>query len=185
MSIKQLADKSISLNWYAPVEWGGGQQKGYLIQQNVAGTWSDLVKVDGSLVSTTLAALAPGTQLSLRMFAVNEVGQSTAVNILYTVPFIAALAPQNLTAVANVATKRVQLNWAAPADLGGSTVSSYYVYSKSQGAATWVLISAPTGATLQISIPMPAKGTAVSYMVRARTAFGLGAESAPVVLTAP
>ncbi len=183
--IKQLADKSISLNWYAPVEWGGGQQKGYLIQRNVAGTWSDLVKVDGSLVSTTLAALAPGTQLSLRMFAVNEVGQSTAVNIVYTVPFIAASAPQNLTAVANVPAKRVQLNWAAPSDLGGSSVSGYYVYSKAQGATTWMLISAPNATTLQASTPMPAKGATASYMVRARTAFGLGAESAPVVLTAP
>lgn len=186
VSIKQAADKSIVFSWYSTNDWGGGLQKAYAVQQNDAGTWNELAKVDGSTTSATIAALPAGTSLVIRVVAANEIGTSVATNTYnYLVPYLRASAPENLAAAVSPTVKRLSLTWAAPSDLGGSVVAGYYIYSKSQTSSIWSLAAATTGTTPQVLVSLPAKGSTVNYMVRARTAFGLSAESAPVAFTAP
>ena len=72
----------------------------------------------------------------------------------------------------NSATGRVDVSYAAPTSLGGSTVSGYVIQVSKDGGATWSSLTYPNATTFAVAVPAPLKGQTWSYRVVATTRFG-------------
>ncbi|MEN9660378.1 MAG: hypothetical protein RLZZ443_307 [Actinomycetota bacterium] len=172
-SIAQTSGK-FALTWAAPSDNGGSAISAYLVQtQDSNGNWNTVVQTAGNVTSTLMDLGGSGSVAYVRVIAVNEVGQSDPSTVLaVTVPYKQASAPQNLTAVANVAGNSATLNWAAPANLYGGTVSAYIVQVSTNNGVSWVSYFSVSGTTLTANGPLPAKGATYQYRVQAVTQAG-------------
>jgi alpha-tubulin suppressor-like RCC1 family protein len=92
---------------------------------------------------------------------------------------ISAAAPQQPTGVSGVADDgRVAVSWAAPADDGGAVIEEYAATATPGGATC-------TASTTSCTVTGLANGTAYTFTVTARNAFGVSAPSGPSVAVTP
>ena len=98
-------------------------------------------------------------------------------------PYVKASAPQNFVATLNTATNRYDISFAAPTDLGGSALRSYYLQYSRDAGKTWISQSTYTVTSVVGAFTPPAKGQTVSYRVLAYTQFGLGEPSNSVTVS--
>ncbi|MYD56989.1 MAG: fibronectin type III domain-containing protein, partial [Rhodothermaceae bacterium] len=158
--------ESIVLSWDGPVADednpanGGSPITGYKIEvsTDAGATWADveedkpehpenelLTNVPGSEFTYTHMDVAAGTSYIYRVSAVNDAGpghvsaSSTSVSIDAGVPD----APTGLSAMAAADADGITLEWSAPAEIGGSDITSWKIevsedYDASDAdAATW------------------------------------------------
>ncbi|MDE2591969.1 MAG: fibronectin type III domain-containing protein [Actinomycetales bacterium] len=172
-------------SWQLPVDDGGSVITGYLLQnQDATGAWVTLATTAGSVTSATVDLGASGGVVTLRVIAVNELGQSDpSATLTVTVPFKAATAPQNLVAAANAAVNATALSWQAPAELFGGTVSAYLIQVSTNGGISWVNAATVSGSSLSANAPYPAKGATYQYRVIALTQGGQSPASNVASLT--
>ena len=170
----------VSLRWSAPADNGGLAITGYVIERQVAGVWSTVAQVSGSTLTYTATRAGLGQLNTFRVTAQNSLGNGTAgyAASLLT-PFAQASAPQNFAATLNPTTNRVEIRYAAPADLGGGTVQLYLI-QVSSGGTTWSTLTTTGGANLSAIVAAPVKGTNLTYRVVASTQYGSSLPSASV-----
>ena len=138
--------RRIDLDWDPPAEDGGADITGYRIEVSPNGaTWSDLVR--NTNATRTLYAhtgLNPGTTRYYRVSAINSVGTGTASDTAAatTAPDVPGV-PTGLSAVAN-GTSRIDLEWEAPSDDGGSDVTGYRVEFAEQSSGPWRVLRSDT-----------------------------------------
>ena len=125
-----------SLSWTAPTSNGGNTISNYVIQYrvNTAGSsWTTFTRADSSLTTATVTGLTNGTTYVFRVAAANAAGAgANSAESAALTPLAAPAAPTGVTGTADDA--RVTLNWTAPADNGGRTVSDYVIqYSSNNG----------------------------------------------------
>mgnify|MGYP000724067680 CR=1 FL=1 len=170
----------LQINWGIPVDGGGSPITAYRLERQAAdGTWS--VLNESNVLNFQIDRDLPGVLVAVRVTAINAVGSSAALSASWRTPYLQASAPQNFTAVDNGST--VVTTWAAPADLGGSTVSYYYVQMSKDGGVTWANLTGVTGAGLGATVARPTKGTTWNYRVVALTAFGISLPSNTVAIS--
>ena len=170
--------REIDLSWTTPASNGGSPIIGYRIEISPNGVfnWTTLV-ADTNSTSTTYShtGLAPGTTRYYRVSAINANGTGepsiTAVATTYvTVPG----APTDLSATASGATQ-IDLSWTAPADDGGSPITTYGIHVSPDGRTDWrTRAGNPNTTYSQIQL---APGTTRYYRVSAANAQGLSAFS--------
>ena len=137
--------------------------------------------------STTITGLTNGTAYSFTVRALNTVGSSaeSAASTPVT-PMTVPDAPTAVTAVQGDASATV--SWAAPANTGGSPITSYTVTpSAGSTALTPVTVSGTPPATT-LNVTGLTNGTTYTFTVRATNAAGdsaLSEGSAPVTPAAP
>ena len=135
-----VLDKSrIDLDWDAPGDDGGTAITGYRIEVSTNGgtDWSDLEADTGDTdTSYTHSGLDPGSTRHYRVSAINAVGTSDLSSIAFATTYKAPGAPTGLTAAANGST-RIDLDWDAPDDDGGTAVSGYKIEVSEDGGSTW------------------------------------------------
>ncbi|MBP6186900.1 MAG: fibronectin type III domain-containing protein, partial [Rhodoluna sp.] len=160
-------DGTLKVSWNAPADNGGSVVTSYKVQRLVASVWETVVTTATN--SASLARDAIGATYSLRIIAVNALGESlpSAVSNI-AVPAAKASAPLNLTATP-IANGRVTLAWQAPANNGGGTILGYGIqYSANSGA--WYSLTST--AALTVTILMPPKGSSYQYRVYAISSAG-------------
>lgn len=149
---------SIVLTWTASTDTGGSGVAGYRIYVN--GSATPLVNV--TTTTYTHSNLAPNTTFNYVVRAYDFAGNpSTGSNTATaTTPgdTTAPSAPQNLSAVA-ISQSRVDLNWSAATDTGGSGLNGYRIFRNGSQIAT-VTTTSYSDTSLTAS-------TAYSYLVRA------------------
>lgn len=172
----------LQMTWTAPLDTGGLAVTGYRLERQANdGSWS--VLNEAKSLTFQIDRDLPGVLVTVRVSAINAVGASIPLIALWRTPYLQASNPQNFTAVDNGTV--VLVNWAAPADLGGSSVSYYNIQISKDAGATWANMLTLNGTTLSYSVSRPAKGTTLSYRVIAQTAFGLSQPSNSVTISAP
>jgi subtilisin family serine protease/fibronectin type 3 domain-containing protein len=161
-------DGSFSVTWRKPYDTGGTEITGYVIEKSVAGVWAKLAEVAPTVLTVNIARDLPGSQIGIRIFAVNSVGTSVRSSLWnYQIPALRASAPEQV-AVSQSGTGLVNVSWQAPASLGGSALTQYQVQFSRDGGTTWAAYyTAPT--SLSIKISGPAKGATWHYRVAAYT----------------
>jgi fibronectin type 3 domain-containing protein len=125
-------DTSVRLTWSAPLDDGGSSVTSYNIYRS-----NDEVRPSGTLTSATGTsyddtALTNGVVYHYWVSAVNAVGEGTMSAMVSSTPQTTPGAPQGLTA--ELGTGRVYLNWTAPSDFGGGTITGYKVYRGTDSA---------------------------------------------------
>ena len=160
-------DGTLRVSWNAPGDNGGSAITSYKVQRLVSSAWETVVTATTN--SASLARDAIGATYSIRIIAVNSIGDSlpSAVSNI-TVPAAKASAPLNLTAT-TIANSRVTLAWQAPANNGGGTIIGYGIQYSANTATWWSLTST---AALTVTLAMPPKGATYQYRVYAISSAG-------------
>lgn len=162
-------DGMLTVNWRAPIDNGGSAITSYKLQRLINGQFSTIR--EGIALEAKLTREAPGTGYSLRVIAVNAIGESAPSAVAVTsVPFAKSSAPRNLTADSTSQNNRVVFSWQAPENTGGAVVSSYRLEYSTNGTS-W--IGVVTTSTLSATVSSPPKGTTYTYRVFATTPAGL------------
>ena len=167
-----------TVNWTAPASDGGSPITTYRITPYIGNTAQTPVNVSAPASSKTITGLAGGTTYTFTVTAVNAVGpgpESTPSNPVTPTSPSPPGAPTGVSAGAGV--MQATVSWTAPADDGGSPISSYRI-TPYIGASAQAPISAEASATSK-TITGLAAGTTYTFRVTAINALGPGPESSP------
>lgn len=172
-SIALAGGTTPTIGWNAPADNGGSVITGYVIEQLVAGNWTQVGSVAGTVTSFTGAASVPGQLLQFRVTAVNAVGSSAASSVFsISTPLLKPAAPTGATLTETPNATTLTISWTPPTDFGGATAPTRYAVELSaNGFTTWSTYSAAPTATSYV-INKPGKG--ITYTVRVRTVTGYG-----------
>jgi hypothetical protein len=162
--------QSATLSWAAPSSSGGSPVVGYTVNVSPQ-TALAAVAVTGTTASVT--GLANGATYTFTVSAFNAVGTgpSSSASNPVTTPDVPG-APVNVDAVAG--NQLALLSWTAPAETGGSPITSYSVSIQPLASAAQVVVSG-TSATVTPLV----NGTAYTFTVAAMNAVGTGPASLP------
>ncbi len=117
---------AISLRWTAPTT-SGGTLTGYIVQRNIAGTWTTIATVSGTTTTYVATGLSASTSNQFQVFATNAAGTSPASNTL-TVTTGTGIpnAPSGLR-TSGLNTSGATLTWSAVAAANYSSPTTYTV----------------------------------------------------------
>lgn len=178
-SVAWASDGSLAVSWRAPSDLGGSAITAYKLQRLVNNQFTTVR--EGLFLQTTLVRDVPGATYTLRVIAVNGVGESVpSAAVTLAVPFAKSTAPQNLVADTTSQNNRVVFTWSAPENTGGTAVTRYMMQYSTNGTS-WYGFATSSTATLTSS--MPPKGVTYSYRVLAQTSAGYGDPSNVVTVT--
>ncbi len=173
------ADGLLTVTWRAPVDNGGSAITSYKLQRLINAQWSTIR--EGIALEAKLTREAPGTSYSLRVIAVNALGEGVPSAVAVTsVPFAKSTAPRNLSADSTSQNNRVIFTWQVPENTGGAVVSSYRLEYSANGTS-WFGVAITSALTATVS--SPPKGTTYTYRVFANTPAGLSDVSNLVTVT--
>jgi titin len=166
-------DGQATVSWFTPSS-NGSSINGYVVTPYIGSVAQSDRTFNSTSTSQTITGLTNGTQYSFRVAARNAAGigaQSAASNVV--TPAGLPGAPSIGTAVAG--DTQVTLNWSAPNNNGGSTVSGYvvtpYIGSTAQPSKTF-----DSSATSQLITGLN-NGTSYTFRVAAKNAIGTGPQS--------
>ena len=166
---------SITLTWTAPAT-GGADITGYTITD---ATTAAVVCTTTTATSCTISGLTNGTAYSFKVVATNAAGTGLISNASTpTTPATTPGAPTSVTATSNTNTSSV-IAWTAPADNGGSVVTSYLVTATPGGATC----SATTKTTC--TIVGLTNGLSYTFTVTATNKAGTSTASDPSNIATP
>ena len=171
---------SATVNWTAPSSDGGSTITKYTVTPFIGSTAQTPVTVTGSppATSTTVTGLTNGTSYTFTVTATNANGTGPASSPSNAVtPNTLPGAPTAVTATAGNGSATV--NWTAPSNNGGSTITKYtvtpFIGSTAQTPVT-VTGSPPATSTTVTGLT---NGTSYTFTVTATNANGDGPASSP------
>jgi len=171
--------KKFTVTWTAPANDGGSSIVDYDIGYTPSGGSETIVSHGSTTPPHELLNLTDGVSYSVRVRAVNSIGDGAWSS---PVTQVAALLPGTPTGLALTAqTEALDLSWTAPANDGGSPITGYSVRYTPSGGSPSTANTGSTGTTYTLS--GLTGGTAYSIEVAAITAAGIGAYSAAVTDT--
>ncbi|WP_060861571.1 cadherin-like beta sandwich domain-containing protein [Paenibacillus riograndensis] len=158
---------TVSLNW----EPAAGASGYTVYQSTVPGTYDQPAgTVAGSVYSYTAAGLINGTTYYFTVKAANPGGGSALSNEVSATPRTVPAAPAILSTTAGDG--QVTVAFAAPADNGGSSVTSYEITASPGGSVT-------TASASPVTVTGLVNGTAYTFTVKAKNGAGAGPASDP------
>ena len=82
VSVTGVTSKSVTLNWSSPINTGGVELTGYIIEKRISTThkWEKAATVDPSVTQYTIENLKEKSEFYFRVSAENEVGASEPNN---------------------------------------------------------------------------------------------------------
>ncbi len=158
---------TVSLNW----EPAAGASGYTIYQSTVPGDYNQPAgTVAGSVYSYSAIGLTNGTTYYFAVKAANPGGDSALSNEVSGTPRTVPAAPVILSATAGDG--QVTIAFAAPADNGGSSVTSYEITASPGGSIT-------TGSASPVTVTGLVNGTAYTFTVKAKNGAGIGPASGP------
>ena len=165
---------TIHLAWTAPSSDGGSAITGYTVQwKSGSQSFGDSSRehtTGASATTYTITGLTNGTEYTVRVIAVNAVGDSPPSDTDSSTPEGPPDAPPNVQAGSGH--QQLTVSWGAPND-GGSAITEYTLQWKSGGqsfnSTRQRTIAAPSRTD---TIPSLSNGTEYTVRVRATTALG-------------
>lgn len=144
--------QSASLSWTAPASTGGSAITGYKIESAKDGAaYVTAVANTGSTATTaTVSNLIVGSSYQFRVSAINIMGASIPSDDSVSVTISANLpsAPSGISVSYPGNSAPIAISWDAPANNGGSSITSYVV--EYQNGGSWIPLTA-SGQTSSIS----------------------------------
>ena len=173
VSVNFTADGQVSIIWQEPLDDGGSALTGYKVQwksgaQSFGGDPSreDITGVTPPR-SYVITGLTNGTEYTVRVIAVNAVGDGPPSDEATGTPARQPDVPSNVLASGNA---ELTVTWDAPND-GGSAITGYTVQWKS-GTQNYNTTRQATVTTTTHTIPTLTNDTTYTLRVKATNAFG-------------
>ena len=152
---------------------GGSSILRYEYELNDSGSWLSAGVVASPV---TVTDLTNGTTYSVKIRAVNAAGAGTESTSESVTPQVDGLPtqPTSLTAVV-IDDTSIDLDWSAPDDDGGETVTDYVVQYKLSTASTWTTFSDAVSPTAGATVTGLTASTSYDFRVAAVNGVGQGA----------
>lgn len=132
------SDSKVALTWTAPTDNGGSPITGYNVHRSVvSGHETVLSPVTGTTYQDL--NLVNGVTYYYRVSAVNAVGEGQMSDEVASMPSSVLAPPTSITATPSDSS--ISLSWTAPANTGGSSVSSYKIYRGTTATTLLFLVS--------------------------------------------
>ena len=174
--------ESTNVGWNAPTSDGGVPVTSYTVYVRNGEQLIATDVVDAGAVSDVVSGLTDGTSYTVTVVATNEVGSSPESSPPVSVtPVCVPTAPLSVTAAPLCESANV--GWNAPASDGGSAITSYTVFVRTDGAAQ--VSDIVGGGTLTDTVSGLTDGTPYTVTVVATNAIGDSVESSPPVSVTP
>jgi hypothetical protein len=169
-------DEFATVTWTAPTSDGGHAIVSYKVEYSTDGSsWTT-----ASAMATSpyvLTGLTNGTEYQVRVSAGNDIGTGTSSTATVT-PLSIPSAPVNV--LASPSTTGILVSWAAPADIGGTPITSYKLEYRT-GSDAWTTVSSTATSPATIGGLVP--GTQYDVRVIATNAVGEGPAAATSTTT--
>jgi alpha-tubulin suppressor-like RCC1 family protein len=182
VAVVSNAASSITASWTAPTS--PRDLEGYVVEVLRAG--SVVFRAGAGRGATSLDMTTPtfdivnGAEHTVRVYAVNEAGESAASNSATATPVGVSSAPRNLDVVPLVNGLRV--SFATPSDLAGLPILDYQIVSTPTSGSA-VTTTVPVGSSpYSIDVTSLTVGTRYVVTVKARNAEGLSAAATSSVV---
>ncbi len=145
------SDTEVDLNWTSPANNGGDPVTGYNIYQGTSsGAETILTSTSTTATMFTSTGLTNGTTYYFKVTAVSPAGEGPFSNEVSATPATLPAATSGLSATAG--NGRAVLNWTAPANNGGSAITSYNVYDgTSRGGETLLQSTGSSAPTFTVT----------------------------------
>jgi len=176
--VADAGNGTVALTWVPPVDDGGADVTGYLIEKSTDGgeTWESVDETESADPAYTVEGLTNGDDVSFRVTAVNEAGPGAPSNTASATPRTVPDAATDL--VTTPGDRQAELSWSAPEDDGGADVTGYRIEQSTDGGDTWVTIVPDTeSADTTRTIDGLTNGEEVSFRVTPINEAGPGAVS--------
>ncbi|MBU2668769.1 fibronectin type III domain-containing protein [Actinoplanes bogorensis] len=183
LPVALVGDESAVVSWTAPLVNGGSPVTSYTAQAYQAGVAVPGKSCTTATLTCTVQGLTNGVSYTYRVTATNSAGTSSASAGSPAVTAFGPPDPPALGAASTTAPGSATLAWTAPADNGGTPVTSYTVQAYQGGVA--VAGKSCTTATLSCTVSGLMNGTTYTLRVSATTAFTTGAETADSATVTP
>jgi len=170
------SDGTVTLDWDVPATDGGTPVTDYQVSSDGGSSWTD---VASTIQSYTFADLSNGSTYTFAVRAINTVGSGAPTSIS-AAPLAIPSVPQNLIATAGAG--QASLSWAAPADTGGSAITSYSIYSSTDGL-NWTPAGTTTASSFSFIVVGLTNGTPYYLAVTADNAAGSSMLQASTAVT--
>ena len=173
-----------TVTWTAPADNGGAAISSYTATA-VEDNTKSCTTADGSTLTCTVTGLTNGTAYTFTVTATNAEGPGAASSA--SIPVTPGTIPGAPTiGAATAGNTQATVTWAAPADDGGSTISSYTATAVEDNTKSCTIITATRAvladstaeaAALTCTVTGLTNGTAYTFTVTATNFFGTGAAS--------
>jgi len=173
---------TIGVSWRPPVSDGGSPVTGYVVEHSTNNATWTRVTAPANLRYLDLTGLAGGVAHTVRVRAVNTVGEGAASGGQTITPLaITAPAPPRFV-TASLSGNTAVITWNSPVSTNGSPLTGYEVWQSSDGANFSKI--ADTGTVVRYHYARNlANDTTYTFHVRARNAIGASSPSSAVSVT--
>jgi hypothetical protein len=176
LRVTATGDRSVSLAWDAPADTGGALLSGYLVQVTPScGLCTGGLPLTNS---TTILGLTNGVNYTVKVFAVNLLGNGVQAATLNNVVAGAPTTVQSPTVLAT-GDGQVSLSWGSPFSIGAGLVTGYQVDVSPVCLFCTGTVSVGTSTT----IAGLTNGSQYTFTIRAKNSLGLSLPSLPLVAT--
>jgi len=170
-----------SLTWSAPTNTGGAPISGYTVRRSADGGAMSTLATGVQVTNFTTALPPKGVTYTYVVLATNSGGNSLpSTSVSYSQATTVPSAPASPSATW-AADGTLLVTWRAPADNGGSAITSY----KLQRLVNNVYTTLREGLVLQTSLPREAPGASYVLRVIATNAVGEGLPSTAATFVVP
>ncbi len=171
-------NQQLVLNWGAPLDNGGATITSYKVYRSTTSGAETLLTSGGcsglgSVLTCTDSGLTNGTTYYYKISAVNSVGEGALSSESSATTFTTPTAPQNFAAISGK--QKIVLNWTAPSNNGGSSITNYEIYRGASSGGETLL--AEVGSVLTYTDSGLANGSTYYYKVAAKNIIGIGTQS--------
>ena len=167
------APVALRLSWTAPSFTGGETLLRYDILYRIAGTSTWDTMTGTTSTSETLTGLTNGTAYEVRVAALTNTSTSSYTSLVTATPVAVPSAPQSIAVTPGA--RQLVLNWTAPADNGGSTITDYVITYKAATSDTWLTLADGVSTLKSATITSLTNGVAYQVRVAAVNDQGTGA----------
>lgn len=140
-----ITSSQINLSWIAPTNNGGSVITKYNVYRGTTSGNETLFAQTGNVTSYTDNAVVIGQTYFYKITAVNVIGESPQSNEVSATLIGSPQPPTGLTATG--ALLKINLNWTAPSNDGGSAITGYSIERSTDNGSTWSTVQSNTGST--------------------------------------
>ena len=165
---------SLTVNWNAPAETGGANITGYKVEWKLSTvqSWTGASSATDNASPYTITGLGNGSSYDVRVTATNSAGDGPASTPMSGTPSTTPGAPA-ITGV-TPGDGSLTVNWNAPAETGGATITGYRVEWKLSTTPSWEGASSATDNASPYPIMGLTNGSQHDVRVRAANMNGGG-----------
>ncbi|XP_071534909.1 titin-like [Panulirus ornatus] len=178
LDISEVTSSSLKLTWRAPSYDGGVEITSYYIEklEKTLKQWHKVAEVGANIRSYTIHELLAGHEYFFRVFALNAIGLSEALEASETIvlksPFDKPGPPLGPFDVSNMTEVSLQLHWDEPEHDGGSPITHYTLEKRESTKKAWTKVGQTAAAVTDMEVTGLKKGVAYYFRVYAFNAIG-------------